>query len=143
MIFSSFCFLQFLSVGASTDLLWNPLFGFWENVEIGNESLKRLRFTSTLKKKEVGSQPGLPGSPGFRVDPPGRPGFAGPTPRRVFTKTRTGPMPGLACRAGPGFKTMVLGQTRAPTWCWSWFALCPRLMGPVLGSNFLGSFVKT
>jgi len=47
MIFSSFCFLQFLSVGASTDLLWNPLFGFWENVEIENESLKRLRFTST------------------------------------------------------------------------------------------------
>jgi len=31
-----------------------------------------------------------------RVDPPGRPGFAGPTPRRVFTKTRTGPMPGSA-----------------------------------------------
>jgi len=47
MIFSSFCFLQFHSVGMSTDLLWNPLLGFWENVEIGNESLKRLRFMST------------------------------------------------------------------------------------------------
>jgi hypothetical protein len=47
MIFFSFCFLQFLSVGTSTDLLWNPLLGFWENVEIGNESLKRLRFMST------------------------------------------------------------------------------------------------
>jgi hypothetical protein len=47
MIVSSFCFLQFLFVGASTDLLWNSLFGLWENVEIGNESLKRLRLTST------------------------------------------------------------------------------------------------
>jgi hypothetical protein len=35
--------------------------------------------------KEVGSQKGLPGSPGFRVDLPGRLSFAGPTSLRVFT----------------------------------------------------------
>jgi len=39
---------------------------------------------------------GLPGSPGSWVDPPGRPGFTGPTPKRVFTSTRTGPRPGSA-----------------------------------------------
>jgi hypothetical protein len=38
----------------------------------------------------------LPGSPGSWVDPPGRPGFTGPTPKRVFTSTRTGPRPGSA-----------------------------------------------
>ena len=35
--------------------------------------------------REIGSQPGFPGSPGFRVNPPGRPGFAGPIPKQVFT----------------------------------------------------------
>jgi len=43
-----------------------------------------------------GSRPSLPGSLGLWVDPPGRPGFTGPTPKRVFTSTRTGPKPGSA-----------------------------------------------
>ena len=60
------------------------------------------------KKRETGSQPGLPGSPGFRVDPPGRPGFTGPTLERVFSSTRTGPRPGSTRRAGPGFKTLSM-----------------------------------
>ena len=48
--------------------------------------LKRRRFKALYnKKKEAGFQPGLPGSPRFRVDLPGRPGFAGSTPHRVFT----------------------------------------------------------
>jgi len=44
---------------------------------------------------------------------PGRPGFTGSTPKRVFASTRTGSMPGSAGsrvdppgRAGPGFKTL-------------------------------------
>jgi hypothetical protein len=51
---------------------------------------------TVAKENKVGSQPGLPGSPGFRVDPPGRSGFTGPTPERVFASTRTGPRPGSA-----------------------------------------------
>jgi hypothetical protein len=57
------------------------------------------------KKKKTGSQLGLPGSPGFRVDrvSPGQlqGGFLlrlGPV---------SGPGPGSTRRAGPGFKTMV------------------------------------
>ena len=42
---------------------------------------------------KAGSQLGLPGSTGFRVDPPG---FVGPTPKRVFTQTRTGPRPKIS-----------------------------------------------
>jgi hypothetical protein len=37
-----------------------------------------------LKKKEAGSQPGLPRSAGSRVDLPGRPGFTGPISRAGF-----------------------------------------------------------
>jgi hypothetical protein len=39
---------------------------------------------------------------------PGRPGFTGPTLKRVFASTRTGSRPGprSTCRAGPGFKTV-------------------------------------
>jgi len=44
---------------------------------------------------------------GFLIDPRGRPGFAGSTPRRVFTWTRTGPRPGSTRRSGPDFKTIV------------------------------------
>ena len=43
--------------------------------------------------KSAGSHPGLTGS---RVDPAGRPGFAGPISMRVFASTRTGPRPGSA-----------------------------------------------
>ena len=57
-------------------------------------------------KKIVGSQLGLPGSSGFRVDPPGRSGFARPNPRLVFSLTRPGSRTGSTRRAGPGFKTM-------------------------------------
>ena len=43
-----------------------------------------------------------------RRDSPGRPGFAGSIPERVFAFTRTGPRPGSAgSRAGPGLKTLV------------------------------------
>jgi hypothetical protein len=96
--------LQFLSVGVKTALLY-PQFGFWENIEIDNESPKRRGFTSMyIKKKKrgrvsvgftrVARVPGRPtGSTGFRranspagfyldpdrsqarVDPPGRSGF--------------------------------------------------------------------
>ena len=62
-----------------------------------------------LQKKKVKSQPGLPGSTGFRVDrvSPGqipdyfllKPGPA-PSPGRLD--------PGSTRRAGPGFKTMLL-----------------------------------
>jgi hypothetical protein len=41
-----------------------------------------------------GSRPGLPGSPGSWVDPPGRPGLAGSLHRPVFWQTRTGPATG-------------------------------------------------
>jgi hypothetical protein len=75
-----------------------------------------------IKKKEVGSQPGLPGSPGFRVNPLGRPGFARPTPQRVSPGQLLNgfllrpepvpgpgwPGPGSTRRASPGFKTMVV-----------------------------------
>jgi hypothetical protein len=53
------------------DLLWNPLLFdilslvYEKNVEIGNENPKRRGFTSIYikkKEREVGSQPGLPGS---------------------------------------------------------------------------------
>jgi hypothetical protein len=57
------------------------------------------------KKKLTGSHPGLTGGPGDRV--PGRPGFAGPIPERVFASTRTNPRPGSTRRANPGFKTLV------------------------------------
>jgi hypothetical protein len=40
------------------------------------------------------SCPGLPGSPGSWVDPPGRSGFAGSLHRPVFWQTRTGPTTG-------------------------------------------------
>jgi len=49
--------------------------------------------TANIKKKLTGSHPGLTGS---RVDPPGRPGFTGPIPKRVFASTRTGLRPGSA-----------------------------------------------
>jgi len=39
----------------------------------------------------AGSRPGLPGSPGSWVDPPGRPGLAGFLHLLVFLLTRTGP----------------------------------------------------
>ena len=47
-------------------------------------------------------------------DPPGRPGFTGPTPKRGFASTRTGPMPGRpgpeSTRwADPSFKTLKIG----------------------------------
>ena len=38
------------------------------------------------KKKKTGSRPDSPGSPGFWVDPPGRPGLAGLLPQPVFIK---------------------------------------------------------
>jgi len=38
---------------------------------------------------------------------PGRPGFPGPIPKRVFASTPTGPRPGSTRRAGPGFKTLT------------------------------------
>ena len=57
------------------------------------------------KKKEKKKRDRV--SAGFtRVDPPGRPGFSGSTSRQVFTYTQTGPRPGSARRAGPGFKTV-------------------------------------
>jgi hypothetical protein len=48
-------------------------------------------------------------SPGFdRVDRvPGRPGFAGSIPERVFASTWTSPRPGSTRRANSGFKTLV------------------------------------
>jgi len=56
--------------------------------------------------------PGRPaGWTGSRVDPPGRPGFAGPTPEQVLPPP--GPVPGPGRPgpgstrwAGPGFKTL-------------------------------------
>ena len=51
---------------------------------------KRRRFIDIYYKKTAGSQLGLPGSSGFRVDPPGRPGFAGPNSRLVFSLTQPG-----------------------------------------------------
>jgi hypothetical protein len=67
---------------------------------------KRRRFTDIYYKKTAGSQLGLPGSSGFRVDPPGRPSFAGPNSRLVFSLTQPGSRPGSTRRAGLGFKTM-------------------------------------
>jgi hypothetical protein len=61
---------------------------------------------TVAKENKVGSHPGLPGSTGFRVDPPGRSGFTESAPKKVFTSTRTGSRPGSTRRAGPGFKTM-------------------------------------
>jgi hypothetical protein len=53
-------------------------------------------------------------SPGFdRVDRvPGRPGFAGPIPERVFASTRTSPRPGSTRRASSGFKTLVFSYLK-------------------------------
>ena len=45
---------------------------------------KRRRFVRVYIYNKAGSQPGLPGSAGFRVDPPGRPGLTGPIPRLFF-----------------------------------------------------------
>jgi len=59
------------------------------------------------KKRETGSQPGLPGSPGFRVDRvfPGQlPGGFLLRPGPVPGPGRPGP--GSTRRAGPGFKTV-------------------------------------
>jgi hypothetical protein len=60
----------------------------------------------------AGSLPGLLGSAGFWVDPPGRPGFVGQLPGRFLL--RPGPVqgpsqpgPGSTRRAGPGFKTVI------------------------------------
>jgi hypothetical protein len=55
-----------------------------------------LELIKNKKRKVAGSQLSLPGSIGFRVDQPGRSGFAGPTSQRVFTQTRTGLRPGSA-----------------------------------------------
>ena len=60
------------------------------------------------KKKKTGSQLGLPGSPGFRVDrvSPGQlPGGFLLRPGPVSGPGRPGP--GSTRRAGPSFKTMV------------------------------------
>ena len=63
-----------------------------------------------IYKKKTGSQPGLPRSPGFRVDQvsPGQlPGGLllrpGPVPGPIW------PGPGSTRQAGPGFKTMAKG----------------------------------
>jgi hypothetical protein len=67
---------------------------------------KRCRFTDIYYKKIAGSQLGLPRSSRFRVDPPGRLGFAGLNSRLVFSLTQ--PVPGPGRPAGPGFKTIIL-----------------------------------
>ena len=59
--------------------------------------IKRRRLmTGKVKKKVVGSHPGLARWTGSRVDPPGRPGLTGPIPKRVLASTRTCSMPGSA-----------------------------------------------
>jgi len=62
---------------------------------------------TVAKENKAGSQPGLPGSPGFRVDrvSPGQlpSGFL-PPPGRVLGPGWPGP--GSTRRAGPGFKTL-------------------------------------
>ena len=65
--------------------------------------IQKRRRLMTVKIKKIDRV-----SPGFdRVDRvPGRPGFPGPIPERVFASTRTGPRPGSTRRAGPGFKTL-------------------------------------
>jgi hypothetical protein len=73
---------------------------------------KRRRFMAMyIYKKRTGSQPSFPGSPGFRVDPPGRPGqLLGGfllRPEPVPGPSRPGPV--STRRAGPGFKTMTKG----------------------------------
>ena len=74
----------------------------------GQNERRRFPAVYIQKNKEVGSQPGLSGSPGFRVDrvSPGQllGGFLlrpGPVPGPGQ------PGPGSTRRAGPGFKTMV------------------------------------
>ena len=52
--------------------------------------LKTTSFNDSQNKKK------LTGWPGSRVDPPGRPGFPGPIPERVFAFTRNGPRLGSA-----------------------------------------------
>jgi hypothetical protein len=71
----------------------------------GQNQRRRFPAVYIQKNKEAGSQSGLSGSPGFRVDrvSPGQllGGFLlrpGPV---------SGPGPGSTRRAGPGFKTMV------------------------------------
>ena len=44
-----------------------------------------MKSNTVAKQNKVGSQPGLPGSTGFRVNPPGQPGFTGPNPQLFFT----------------------------------------------------------
>jgi hypothetical protein len=45
-----------------------------------------MKSNTVAKQNKVGSQPGLPGSTGFRVDRvPGQPGFTRPNPQLFFT----------------------------------------------------------
>jgi len=55
----------------------------------------------------AGSRPGLTGSPGSRVNPPGRPGLTGFLRKLVFNFARTGPATGSTRRAGPGLITVM------------------------------------
>jgi hypothetical protein len=59
----------------------------------------------------------LTGWTGSRVDPPGRPGFTGLTPKRVFTSTRTSPKPGSRVDAPgrSGFQNTGSGTYNYPS----------------------------
>jgi hypothetical protein len=64
-----------------------------------------------IKKNKPGSQPGLAGPAGSRVDPPGWPNLAEPIPSLFLLRPgpTTGPGrpgPELTRRAGPGLKTL-------------------------------------
>ena len=64
-------------------------------------------FKSHIKKKKTVSRPGSPGSPGFRVDPPGRRVWPGCCHSRSFIKPRPVQPPDRP--AGPGLINVLVG----------------------------------